>query len=298
MKHLSIILSMLLCMGTSTPSSAAMQTAEQQATVRSMANTVGRMVGTAARMPATAIANPAKAQRMADSLEAMGNELERLGDSLEALTGDTILSYEDSEADDELANILNEEFTNAAHDAIGGGDFGHMSRLERWLTGVLGIGGGLLGITIAILVCALLFVIFTTPLWLVALIAYIIYRNTRRSEAGMHMAMQGAAPVPTSAHAEAVAYDTWRSGVNQTAVGLGLAILFAVLDLDLLCGIAALVTCLGVAKLIISRRKVPAMPEQPQQPVSAAETPSTASETAAATDSADTPHYSDNATEA
>lgn len=239
----------------------------------------GAQMGTkAAQLALTAITNPSKVDSLGKELEKMGDEMERLGDSLESLSEDTTFFYEGEDADtvllsdddvDEIAEEFSRNFNFEWPGLFGGG--------MGILGGIFGILVGILGIFIAIFVVLLLFAIFTAPLWLIALVIWLIIRNGRKNRVaqpiaqttstgetlsgGQAAAAQGAqsaqpqtaAPLTSSPRGLSDEnQEMWKSGIMYACVGVGLIALFLSVGFEDFWGIGALVMCVGVAKLIIA----------------------------------------------
>ena len=250
-------------------------TDKEKDVAKQMAKQGAQMGSKAAQIALTAITNPSKADSLGKVLEQMGDEMERLGDSLESLSEDTTFLYEGEDPDtveltDEDFDEIAEEFSKNFHfewPGIFGGGMGIFG-------GILGVLGGILGIFIAIFVVLLLIGIFTSPLWIIALIIWLIVRNNRRNSIAQPIAQttstgerlataqtantQGAQPqtaAPLTSTPSGLSdenQDMWKSGIMYACVGVGLVALFLSVGLEDFWGIGALVGCIGVAKLIIA----------------------------------------------
>lgn len=244
-------------------------TPKEKDVAKEMAKQGAQMGSKAAQLALTAITNPSKADSLSKVLEQMGDEMERLGDSLESLSEDTTFLYEGEDSDtvvlsDEDFDEIAEEFSNNFHFEWPG-----------FFGGALGIFGGILGILIAIFVVVLLFIIFTAPLWIIALIIWLIVRNNRKYDAAppitqttstgeklasgqaaqtTHTAQpQTAAPITNAPrHLSDENQEMWKSGIMYACVGVGLILLFLSVGFKSWWGIGALVAVIGVAKLIIA----------------------------------------------
>lgn len=122
-------------------------------------------------------------------------------------------------------------------------------------------GAGFGGIMLALLILLVILLVFLSPL----IVVYLIYRllkslhndKVRLTEkaiaSGRPMAKSTNTTVMGSADQE-----LWSKGVKNVALGLGLIILFAFWGAQALCGIGALIMCLGIGKMVIARtsRKV------------------------------------------
>ncbi|MBQ7443535.1 MAG: hypothetical protein IJS59_06680 [Bacteroidaceae bacterium] len=257
-------------------------TKQQRDVVKAMVKQGGRMAGKGMQMATSALTAPSRAEQIGDELEAMGDELERMGDSLEALADDTTFLYDGVDADsivlaeDDIDDFIS-DVTKSFHFDFGDTWWG------RLLGGGLGIMAGLLAIVVALMVVALIIGIVTAPLWIAALIIYLIVRNDRgvrqrrpgdlgattphAATATDGNATDGAADAAASGAAAAATMtvdgvaaenrETWMSGVRQCCLGVGLIVFFCAIGWDGFWGIGALVACLGVAKLVIAYSSKP-----------------------------------------
>ena len=152
-------------------------TAQQKAVAKKMTRQGAQMAKKGMQLAMSAVTNPDKAEKLGDELEQMGEEMERLGDSLETLAEDTTFFYE-GEDSDEVELLSESDLDEISRDFSE--NFGW---LDSWwgklLGGGLGIMGGILGILIAIFVVVLLFALFTSPIWVLALIIWLIVRGSR-----------------------------------------------------------------------------------------------------------------------
>ncbi len=250
-------------------------TPKQKEVAKEMTKKGAQMAAKGTRLALAAVTNPSKADSLGRELEKMGDEMDRLGDSLEALGEDTTFFYEgeDSDAvvitDDDFDDIVEDWTEDGFWKGIFGGGMG-------LLGGGLGIMGGILGIFVALFVVILLFGIFTAPIWIAALIIWLIVRNTNKNSAQAQQVRQTtssgqplhatAQPDGNTATATTAATgsaqnlaqpypdenaEMWKSGIMYCCIGVGLILLF-LSTLEDFWGIGALVACIGVAKLIIA----------------------------------------------
>lgn len=261
-------------------------TAQQKAVAKKMTKQGAQMAKKGVQLAMSAVTNPDKAEKLGDELEQMGEEMERLGDSLETLAEDTTFFYEGEDSDEV------ELFSESDLDEISRDLSENFGWLDSWwgklLGGGLGILGGILGILIAIFVVVLLFALFTSPIWVLALIIWLIVRGSRTNPTttyqnppmGGAQAAGQAQPLAGSANAgEGTSSsqmnaggnatlppmggvggglypdenaEMWKSGIMWSCVGVGLILVFLGIGFDGLWGIGALVACIGVAKLVIA----------------------------------------------
>lgn len=263
-------------------------TPKEKAVAKQMAKHGARMAATGVKMAAKAVTDPDAADRMANEMEALGQEMERLGDSLESLSEDTTFLYEGDEecadsvawTDEDMEEILHDFKWKWSWPFIGFGG------------GILGILAGIFGILIAIFVVVLLFLLFTSPIWVLALIIWLAVRSNRKNTTTTYQnppinpvastTAQAAAGTEATSDAQATGTQTgtataspqqprpasyangyvqpypdentemWKSGIMYSCVGVGLIILFISIGAEDLWGVGALVGCIGVAKLVIA----------------------------------------------
>ena len=265
-------------------------TPEQKQAAKKMVKQAAKMAGKAAQVAATAVTHPAKAEKLGEELEKMGDQLEAMGDDLERmdstlgeLAEDTTFLYDGEDGDeieldeDDLDEIL-EEWSSDGW------------RPWRWASGLFGRGlgmfGTILGGLLATLIVLLLFALFTSPIWVVFLILYLIIRSGRKRESE-RMSQAYGTPMSTSAaatagqaaaaqqtqvrserpqaartataaarHSMPNAWDenqeTWKNGIRQCCLGAGFIICFFIVGWKIFLIIGALLACLGVAKLVIA----------------------------------------------
>ena len=271
-------------------------TPQQKQAAKQMVKQAAKMAGKAAQVAATAVTNPAKAERlgeelehMGDQLEAMGDDLERMDSSLSELAEDTTFLYDgDDDTEFDLDVDLDDEDVDeilSEWESDGWGPWRWVQRIFSSGTGLF--GSALAGIGVAF-VMLFLFALFTSPIWVVFLILYLIIRSGRKREAermaqayGMHAqaqpaaaaaAAQGASAQPSQPGAEKTqaartaaatprqavpnAWDenqeTWKNGIRQSCLGVGFVICFFIVGWKIFLIIGALLVCLGVAKLVIA----------------------------------------------
>lgn len=240
-------------------------TPQQKAVAKQMAKQGAQMAKKGAQMAINAVTNPSKAQQLGDELEQMGDELERMGDSLETLAEDTTFFYEGEDPDTVALDEDWEDFGDQLKEELG---------LNTWwgklFGGGVGILMGIFGILIAILAIVLVFGLLTAPIWILALIIWLIVRSSRTKTApqptptpAQGLAGQSNSGNPTTDGAQTSSsnyvqpypdenMEMWKSGVMLSCVGVGLILLFLGLDMGAFWGVGALVVCVGVAKLVIA----------------------------------------------
>lgn len=117
------------------------------------------------------------------------------------------------------------------------------------------IGWGMRGILLAIVVVVLLFLLCLSPIIvLILLLRYLIVRHNDRVKLA-EQAMATGQPVPEAikpAERQTDEYQ-WKRGVRNTAIGIGLMLMFGIWGSAGLVGIGALITCYGVGQIVIAK---------------------------------------------
>lgn len=131
------------------------------------------------------------------------------------------------------------------------GSFSH-EVIKRILGGTIGIGGTLIAITIvlAVLLCML------APFIVLAFfLRYLIKRHNSKVSLA-EKAMETGSPLPNALASESPESANYylQRGIRNTAIGVGLLIMFAIWDSSLLMGIGALVACYGLGQIVIAKK--------------------------------------------
>ncbi len=120
-------------------------------------------------------------------------------------------------------------------------------------------GAGFGGIVLALFILLIILLVFLSPL----IVVYIIYRFLKRLYSDKvrlaEKAIASGSPMAKSASTTVMGsadQELWSKGVKNVALGLGLIILFAFWGAQALCGIGALIMCLGIGKMVIARTNV------------------------------------------
>lgn len=131
-------------------------------------------------------------------------------------------------------------------------------------------GAGFGGIMLALLILLVILLVFLSPL----IVVYLIYRllkslhndKVRLTEkaiaSGRPIAKSSSTTVSGSTDQE-----LWNKGVKNVALGLGLIMLFGFWGAYALCGIGALIMCLGIGKMVIARTSVKVETTEPSDSV-------------------------------
>jgi hypothetical protein len=110
---------------------------------------------------------------------------------------------------------------------------------------------GMVGMTFALMVILIIFVF--SPLFILGLILFFIYRNRKQKMRLAEMAMKQGQPIPDQLLTEHEESDDelWKKGLRQTFLGVGLLAFFGYVGSTLGIGIGILVTVIGLGKLAI-----------------------------------------------
>ena len=144
-------------------------------------------------------------------------------------------------------------------------------------------GAGFGGIVLALFILLIILLVFLSPL----IVVYIIYRFLKRLYSDKvrlaEKAIASGSPMAKSASTTVMGsadQELWSKGVKNVALGLGLIILFAFWGLQALCGIGALIMCLGIGKMVIARTSIKVEATEPSDSVADIYTAEQASKTA------------------
>lgn len=116
-------------------------------------------------------------------------------------------------------------------------------------------GSSFLRGVIAFFICLCLLVFVLSPIAIVALIIYfMLKRRQQNMEMTMH-AMQNGEPNPQPVSPSPDMQDKYylNRGIRNTAIGVGLFLMFAVWDSEILMGIGLLVACIGIGQIVIAK---------------------------------------------
>lgn len=144
-------------------------------------------------------------------------------------------------------------------------------------------GAGFGGIVLALFILLIILLVFLSPL----IVVYIIYRFLKRLYSDKvrlaEKAIASGSPMAKSASTTVMGsadQELWSKGVKNVALGLGLIILFAFWGAQALCGIGALIMCLGIGKMVIARTSIKVEATEPSDSVADIYTAEQASKTA------------------
>ena len=153
---------------------------------------------------------------------------------------DTTLSAEDSNAAGRYA------YDDYDLDELDDYDFlSHWSRTVGW-----GVGGVL--IVIIAIFAILLFLL--APFIIVVLIIRYLYKRHKDRVYLMEKAMETGQEIPEQLRPEDHQTDEylWKRGIRNTAIGLGLALMFGIWGAVVLSGVGVLVTCYGAGQMVMA----------------------------------------------
>ena len=134
-------------------------------------------------------------------------------------------------------------------------DFETDSWEEKFIKNLVGGTIGVGGIIIAILVILALLLCALAPFILVVvIIRYLINRHNNRV-ALAEKAMETGRPIPDDMKPIAPESPDYyrKKGIKNIAIGVGLAIMFAIWDADALTGVGLLIACWGIGQLVIAK---------------------------------------------
>lgn len=131
-------------------------------------------------------------------------------------------------------------------------------------------GAGFGGIMLALLILLVILLVFLSPL----IVVYLIYRllkslhndKVRLTEKAIASGRPIAKSSSTTVYGS-TDQELWNKGVKNVALGLGLIMLFAFWGAYALCGIGALIMCLGIGKMVIARTSVKIETTEPSDSV-------------------------------
>ena len=144
-------------------------------------------------------------------------------------------------------------------------------------------GAGFGGIVLALFILLIILLVFLSPL----IVVYIIYRFLKRLYSDKvrlaEKAIASGSPMAKSASTTVMGsadQELWSKGVKNVALGLGLIMLFGFWGAQALCGIGALIMCLGIGKMVIARTSIKVEATEPSDSVADIYTAEQASKTA------------------
>lgn len=131
-------------------------------------------------------------------------------------------------------------------------------------------GAGFGGIMLALLILLVILLVFLSPL----IVVYLIYRllkslhndKVRLTEKAIASGRPIAKSSSTTVYGS-TDQELWNKGVKNVALGLGLIMLFGFWVAYALCGIGALIMCLGIGKMVIARTSVKVETTEPSDSV-------------------------------
>ncbi|MEE0335889.1 MAG: DUF6249 domain-containing protein [Prevotella sp.] len=144
-------------------------------------------------------------------------------------------------------------------------------------------GAGIGGIVLALFILLIILLVFLSPL----IVVYIIYRFLKRLYSDKvrltEKAIASGRPMAKSTNTTVMGsadQELWSKGVKNVALGLGLIMLFGFWGAQALCGIGALIMCLGIGKMVIARTSIKVEATEPSDSVVDIYTAEQASKTA------------------
>lgn len=162
---------------------------------------------------------------------------------------DTV-SQDQLEAYSDTMQVAGDSTTVSSGHRIGGlGDYS-----EREDTALDHFMGGLFSEAMET-VLVVLIVCFLTPIFVLGLLLYFIFKNRHERMKLAQMAIQQGQPIPQELLGDkgAANEDTYQSGIKQLFLGIGLMIFLSYMIDEVGFGIGALVFCMGLGKIVIAR---------------------------------------------
>lgn len=129
------------------------------------------------------------------------------------------------------------------------------SKVEEFITGILGGTIGVGGVIIAVLVILALLLCALAPFILIALIIRYLIKRHNNNVTLAEKAMETGQPIPEELKPltpESPDYYK-RKGIKNIAIGVGLALMFFVWDAELLAGVGLLIACWGIGQVVIAK---------------------------------------------
>ncbi|MGI6244090.1 MAG: DUF6249 domain-containing protein [Prevotella sp.] len=129
------------------------------------------------------------------------------------------------------------------------------SKMDRFISKLVGGTIGVGGVIIAVLVILALLLCALAPFILIALIIRYLINRHNNSVTLAEKAMETGQPIPDELKPltpESPDYYK-RKGIKNIAIGVGLALMFFIWDSDMLAGIGLLIACWGIGQVIIAK---------------------------------------------
>lgn len=103
-------------------------------------------------------------------------------------------------------------------------------------------------------IVAILSIFVLSPVFIIALVFYFIYKNRKQKIKLAEMAMRSGQPIPDQLLKDVRQTDNaaWNSGISQSFVGIGLIIFFSFIGTETGVGAGFLVLFMGLGKLVIA----------------------------------------------
>lgn len=129
------------------------------------------------------------------------------------------------------------------------------SKMEEFITGIVGGTIGIGGVLIAILIILAILLCALAPFILVALIIRYLVKRHDKNITLAEKAIEMGQPIPEELKPLAPESPDYykRKGIKNIAIGVGLTVMFSVWNADLLTGVGLLITCWGVGQVIIAK---------------------------------------------
>ncbi len=181
-----------------------------------------------------------KAQELADRLEQVADSIE---EGLEAFSDTTEAAIDYSDDYDDYEETSYDHFDwNPSH----------YDDPASWFLALTATTGGVI---IAIFVVILVLLLLLSPFIILALILRLIIKRHNDRITLAEKAMESGQPIPDGIQGIDKMSDEylWKRGIRNAAIGIGLMVMFWIWHSNTLVGIGALVLCLGIGQMVMSR---------------------------------------------
>ena len=135
----------------------------------------------------------------------------------------------------------------------GEGAFHHSDPFD-FISGMVKLGDGGVFVAILCIMFALLFLL--APFIVVAILIYFLIKRHNDKVKLTEKSIETGTPLPSNGKlggAKDADEILWRKGINNVAVGLGLALMFWMFDTEMLVGIGLLILCYGLGQMYMAR---------------------------------------------
>jgi hypothetical protein len=180
---------------------------------------------------------------MGQTVVAQSQQKKDAQELVDSASKDAVEAYSDT-----TVNETYDSTVVSRHHRLGG--YVNGNSIVHDIFGNIGIEG-MMGMTFALMVILIIFVF--SPLIILGLILFFVYRNRKQKMRLAEMAMKQGQPIPDQLFDEPKETDDelWKKGLRQTFLGVGLLAFFGYIGSTFGIGIGILVTVIGLGKLAI-----------------------------------------------